>query len=72
MDYYQQIEAELGIDLDKPLGEQDPLNRLNNLARKKRIHADDIHDLFRSIKKFESSVQYGDHPAGIVLKEPVL
>ncbi|GJZ49039.1 hypothetical protein Tco_0603229 [Tanacetum coccineum] len=72
MDYYQQIKAELGIDLDKPLGEQDPLDRLNDLARKKRMHADDIHDLFKSIKKFESSVQYGDHPAGTVLKEPVL
>ncbi|GKA84322.1 hypothetical protein Tco_0805917 [Tanacetum coccineum] len=39
---------ELGIDLDKPLGEQNPLERLNDLARKKRKHTDDIHDLFRS------------------------
>ncbi|GJS84032.1 hypothetical protein Tco_0750573 [Tanacetum coccineum] len=50
----------------------DPLDRLNDLARKKRKHADDIHDLFRSTKKFKSSVQYGDHPARTVLNEPVL
>ncbi|GJX44318.1 hypothetical protein Tco_0260994 [Tanacetum coccineum] len=64
--------SELGIDLDKPLGEQNPLERLNDLARKKRKHTDDIHDLFRSTKKFKSSLQYGDHPAGTVLNEPVL
>ncbi|GJS81785.1 hypothetical protein Tco_0748326 [Tanacetum coccineum] len=34
--------AELGIDLDRPLSKQDPLDRLNDLANKKRKHADDI------------------------------
>ncbi|GJT30423.1 hypothetical protein Tco_0910698 [Tanacetum coccineum] len=57
---------------NKPLGEEDPLDKLNDLTRKKRKHADDIHDLFRSTKKFKSSVQYGDHPAGTVLNEPIL
>ncbi|GJT57289.1 retrovirus-related pol polyprotein from transposon TNT 1-94 [Tanacetum coccineum] len=45
---------------------------LNDLARKKRKHADDIHDIFRSTKKFKTFVQYKDHPAGTVLNEPVL
>ncbi|GKE42193.1 hypothetical protein Tco_1469477, partial [Tanacetum coccineum] len=46
MDYMHKTEHELGIDLDKPCGEQDPLDKLNDLARKKRKHADDIYDLF--------------------------
>ncbi|GKE27332.1 hypothetical protein Tco_1442716 [Tanacetum coccineum] len=72
MDYLYKIKVELGIDLDKPLGEHNPLERLNDLARKKRKHTDDIHDLFRSTKKFKSSLQYEDHPAGTVLNELVL
>nr|GEW89775.1 hypothetical protein [Tanacetum cinerariifolium] len=47
MDYLHKTEAELGIDLDKPLEAHDPLDRLNDLARKKRKHAYDIHDLSR-------------------------
>ncbi|GKC10631.1 hypothetical protein Tco_1007413 [Tanacetum coccineum] len=72
MDYLRTTKAELGIDLDRPLSEQDPLDRLNDLANKKRKHADDIHDFFRANKKLKSSVQYKDHPAGTVLNEPVL
>ncbi|GKB64680.1 hypothetical protein Tco_0920866 [Tanacetum coccineum] len=72
MDYLHTTKAELGIDLDRPLSEQDPLDRLNDLANKKRKHADDIHDFFRANKKLKSSVQYKDHPAGTVLNEPVL
>ncbi|GKC97119.1 hypothetical protein Tco_1162561 [Tanacetum coccineum] len=64
--------TELGIDLDRPLSEQDPLDRLNDLANKKRKHDDDIHDFFRANKRLKSSVQYEDHPADIVLNEPVL
>ncbi|GJR02687.1 hypothetical protein Tco_0525671 [Tanacetum coccineum] len=45
---------------------------LNDLARKKRKHVDDIHYYFRSTKKFKSSVRYEYHPAGIVLNEPCL
>ncbi|GJU23498.1 hypothetical protein Tco_1156840 [Tanacetum coccineum] len=52
--------------------EVDPLDRLNDLANKKRKHADDIHDFFRANKRLKSSVQYKDHPAGTVLNEPVL
>nr|GFB35516.1 hypothetical protein [Tanacetum cinerariifolium] len=79
---YEQIETrmenlyktkqELGIDFNKPLGEQDPLNKLNYLARKKRNHIGDIHDYFRSTKKFKSSVQYEDHLGGTVLNDPFL
>ncbi|GJT22275.1 hypothetical protein Tco_0892212 [Tanacetum coccineum] len=72
IDYLHTTEAELGIDLDRPLTEQDPLDRLNDLANKKRKHADDIHDFFRANKRLKSSVQYKDHPAGTVLNEPVL
>ncbi|GKB70576.1 hypothetical protein Tco_0931988 [Tanacetum coccineum] len=43
MNYLCTTEAELGIDLDRPLSEQDPLDRLNDLENKKRKHADDIH-----------------------------
>nr|GEW74719.1 hypothetical protein [Tanacetum cinerariifolium] len=65
-------EAELGIDLYRPLSEQDPLDRLNDRENKKRRHADDIHDFFRANKRLKSSVQYEDHPNGIVLIEPVI
>ncbi|GJR27456.1 hypothetical protein Tco_1103688 [Tanacetum coccineum] len=64
--------AELGIDLDRPLSEQDPLDRLNDLTNKKRKHVDDIHDFFRANKRLKSSVQYEDHPADTMLNEPVL
>ncbi|GJV00255.1 hypothetical protein Tco_1329525 [Tanacetum coccineum] len=64
--------AELGINLDIPLSEQDPLDKLNDLANKKRKHADDIHDYFKANKRLKSSVQYKDHLAGTVLNEPVL
>ncbi|GJS48768.1 hypothetical protein Tco_0598889 [Tanacetum coccineum] len=42
MDYLCTTEAELGIDLDRPISKQDPLDRLNDLENKKRKHANDI------------------------------
>ncbi|GJV24092.1 hypothetical protein Tco_1376787 [Tanacetum coccineum] len=51
---------------------KDPLDRLIDLANKKRKHADDIHDFFRANKRLKSSVQYKDHPVGIVPNKPVL
>ncbi|GJV14980.1 hypothetical protein Tco_1360303 [Tanacetum coccineum] len=63
---------QLEIDFNKSLGEQDPIIKLNDLAKNKRKHADDIHDYFRSTKKYKSPVQYTDHPAEIVLNEPSL
>nr|GEV60539.1 hypothetical protein [Tanacetum cinerariifolium] len=56
IDYLCTIEVELRIDLDRPLSKQDPLDRLNDLANKKRKHADDIHDFFRANKRLKSSV----------------
>ncbi|GJX44665.1 hypothetical protein Tco_0261341 [Tanacetum coccineum] len=53
MDYLRTTEAELGIDLDRPLSEQDPLDRLNDLENKKRKHADDIYDFFRANKRLK-------------------
>ncbi|GJS30911.1 hypothetical protein Tco_0491531 [Tanacetum coccineum] len=71
MDYIHESEAELGINFDIPLSEQDPLKKLNDLANKKIKHADDIHDNFNANKRINSLVQYEDHPAGTVLNEPV-
>ncbi|GKC56813.1 retrovirus-related pol polyprotein from transposon TNT 1-94 [Tanacetum coccineum] len=64
--------TELELDFNKPLGEQDPIIKLNDLARKKRKHADDIHDYFRSTKRYKSLAKYEDHPSGTVLNEPSL
>ncbi|GJX26448.1 hypothetical protein Tco_0232744 [Tanacetum coccineum] len=72
MDYLHKIEVELEIDFSKPFSEQDPLDKLNELARKKRKHANDIQDYFRSTKKYKSSVKYKDHRAGTMLNEPCL
>ncbi|GKC27068.1 hypothetical protein Tco_1034362 [Tanacetum coccineum] len=51
MDYCHMTEAKLGINLDIPLSKQDPLDKLNDLANKKRKHADDIHDYFKANKR---------------------
>ncbi|GKC49942.1 zinc finger, CCHC-type containing protein [Tanacetum coccineum] len=72
MNYLHTTEAELGINLDIPLSMKEPLEKLNDLANKKRKHADDIHDYFKSTKMLKSSVQYRDHLPSIVLNEPVL
>ncbi|GKC55402.1 hypothetical protein Tco_1078147, partial [Tanacetum coccineum] len=54
MDYLHQTEAELGINLNKHLSEQDPLDKLNNLAKKKRKNANDIHDYFKANKRLKT------------------
>ncbi|GKC66208.1 hypothetical protein Tco_1098806 [Tanacetum coccineum] len=64
-----EIRKEELIDL---LGLEDPLDKLNDLANKKRKHVDDIHDYFKANKKLKSSVQYEDHLPGTMLNEPVL
>nr|GEW46734.1 hypothetical protein [Tanacetum cinerariifolium] len=56
MDYLYETEAGLGIDLDKPLSEQDPLEKLNGLAKKKRKNVDYIHDNFKENKRLKSSI----------------
>ncbi|GJW44365.1 hypothetical protein Tco_0073164 [Tanacetum coccineum] len=63
---------QLGINLDISLSQRDPLDKLNDLANKKRKHADDIHDYFKANKRLKLSVQYEDHLPGTVLNEPVL
>nr|GEU90181.1 retrotransposon protein, putative, unclassified [Tanacetum cinerariifolium] len=72
LDYLHKTKDELGIDLEKSLSEHDPLNKLNDLAKKKRNNVDDIHDYFRANKRLKLSVQYKDHPAETVLNEPIL
>nr|GEU96543.1 hypothetical protein [Tanacetum cinerariifolium] len=51
---------------------KDPLDKLNDLANKKRKHVDDIHDYFKATKRLKSLVQYGNHLPGTVLNEHVL
>ncbi|GJV36723.1 hypothetical protein Tco_1409200 [Tanacetum coccineum] len=58
------------VDLLGP--EVGPLDKLNDLANKKRKHADNIHDYFKANKRLKSSVQYEDHLPGPVLNEHVL
>ncbi|GJR06742.1 hypothetical protein Tco_0529726 [Tanacetum coccineum] len=53
LDYIHTTEAELGINLDIPLSKQDPLEKLNGLANKKRKHADDIHGYFKENKRLK-------------------
>ncbi|GKB88195.1 hypothetical protein Tco_0960467, partial [Tanacetum coccineum] len=58
MENLYKTEHELEIEFNKPLGEQDPIIKLNDLARKKRKHADDIHEYFR--QDFVSIKDFGD------------
>ncbi|GJW68191.1 pleiotropic drug resistance protein 1-like protein [Tanacetum coccineum] len=51
--------------------EHDSLDKLNDLANKKRKHVDDIHDYFKANKRLKSSVQYEDHLPGTRINEPV-
>nr|GEX29821.1 hypothetical protein [Tanacetum cinerariifolium] len=53
MDYIHMSEVELGINLDIPLSKQDPLDKLNDFANKKRKHVDDIHDYFKANKRLK-------------------
>nr|GEX43950.1 hypothetical protein [Tanacetum cinerariifolium] len=50
---------------------KDRLDKLNDLANKKRKHVDDIHDYFKATKRVKSSVEYGDHLPSIMLNEAV-
>nr|GEV00913.1 retrovirus-related Pol polyprotein from transposon TNT 1-94 [Tanacetum cinerariifolium] len=72
MDYLHITKAELGINLDIPLSKHDPLDKLNDLANKKRKHADDIHDYLKANKRLKSSIQYEDHLLGTLLNEPII
>ncbi|GJV84111.1 hypothetical protein Tco_1524009 [Tanacetum coccineum] len=57
MEYLNQTLKELKIDYNKPLKEQDHLNELNDLAKKKRKRTGDLKDHSRSTKKHKLSVQ---------------
>ncbi|GKE14573.1 hypothetical protein Tco_1422150 [Tanacetum coccineum] len=71
-DALHEAEAELELDLSKPLEEQDLILKLNLLAKKKGKSADDRHDYFKSTKRYKKLVQFGDFQARIVLNEPFL
>nr|GEY87467.1 hypothetical protein [Tanacetum cinerariifolium] len=58
IDYLHQTEYELKIEFNKPLNDQDPLDKLNDLAnKKKRKREDDLHD-YTTTKKFKSLAQH--------------
>ncbi|GJV74135.1 ribonuclease H-like domain-containing protein [Tanacetum coccineum] len=61
MENLHKTKEELELDFNKPLGEQDPIIKLNTLAKKKRKHANDIHNYFRSTEKYKTSLQFADH-----------
>ncbi|GJW19616.1 hypothetical protein Tco_0027052 [Tanacetum coccineum] len=58
LDQLTQTEKELKIDLNKPLKEQDPPNKLNELANKKRKRTSDLKDHSRSTKNTSHQVQH--------------
>ncbi|GKE50434.1 hypothetical protein Tco_1481692, partial [Tanacetum coccineum] len=58
MKYLNQTEKELKFDFNKPFKEQDPLNELNDLAKKKRKRTGDLKDHFGLTKKHKSSIQH--------------
>ncbi|GJY26311.1 hypothetical protein Tco_0401037 [Tanacetum coccineum] len=60
---------ELELDHNCPLEEQYSIIKLNMLAKRKRKNIDDLHDYFKSTKRYKESVQYNDHPAGTMLNE---
>ncbi|GJQ89775.1 hypothetical protein Tco_0000914 [Tanacetum coccineum] len=49
---------ELKIDFNKPLQDQDPMDELNDLSKKKRKRTGDLKDHSKSTKKHKSSVQH--------------
>ncbi|GKE66449.1 hypothetical protein Tco_1520610 [Tanacetum coccineum] len=61
LDFLHKTEAELGINLDIPLSQQNPLLKLNDIANRKRKNADEFHDFFGATKRLKSSVPYEDH-----------
>ncbi|GKB01722.1 hypothetical protein Tco_0829766 [Tanacetum coccineum] len=66
------LRQELELDLSKLLEEQDPIIKLDLLIKKKRKHVDDLHDYFKSTKRYKKFVQYGNFQDGIILNEPTL
>ncbi|GKC85875.1 hypothetical protein Tco_1141592, partial [Tanacetum coccineum] len=52
-----------------PITLKDPIIKRNTLAKKKRKHADDLYDNFRSTKRYKSSVLFVDHQARTVLNK---
>nr|GEW69218.1 hypothetical protein [Tanacetum cinerariifolium] len=60
----KKIKKEAKAEVAKQEGE-------NDLANKKKKHADDIYDYFRANKRLKSSIQYEDHPARMMMNEPV-
>ncbi|GJW84923.1 hypothetical protein Tco_0158068 [Tanacetum coccineum] len=52
-----------------PITLKDPIIKWNTFAKKKRKHAEDLYDNFRSTKRYKSSVQFVDHQDRTVLNE---
>ncbi|GJZ09674.1 hypothetical protein Tco_0543957 [Tanacetum coccineum] len=72
LDALHKTKVELELDFNKPLDEQDPIIKLNLLAKKRRKNIDDLCDYFKSTKMYKRYVQFADHQAGTVMNEPSL
>nr|GEX02092.1 hypothetical protein [Tanacetum cinerariifolium]GEZ62692.1 hypothetical protein [Tanacetum cinerariifolium] len=55
INHQKKLEKDAKAKAAKQEGE-DPLDKLNDLANKKKKHADDIHDYFKANKRLKSSV----------------
>nr|GEV95894.1 hypothetical protein [Tanacetum cinerariifolium] len=53
-------EGEQELDLSKPLEEQDPISKLNLLAKKKRKNVVDLHDYFKSTQRLHQGPEIND------------
>ncbi|GJR61672.1 hypothetical protein Tco_1503834 [Tanacetum coccineum] len=54
--YITESVKELEMDHNRPLEEQDLIIKLNMLARRKKKNMDDLHDYFKSTKRYKQSV----------------
>nr|GFB91734.1 hypothetical protein [Tanacetum cinerariifolium] len=72
LDDIHKTKHEWELNLIRPLEEQDLIIKLNLLVKRKRKIADDLHDYFKSTKRYKKSVQYDEHPTRTVLNEPTL
>nr|GEZ87988.1 hypothetical protein [Tanacetum cinerariifolium] len=61
LDAFHKTKEELEMDFNKPLDKQDHILKLNLLAKNKRKNVDDLHDYFRSTKRYKKLVQFANH-----------
>nr|GEV62404.1 hypothetical protein [Tanacetum cinerariifolium] len=72
LDAPHKTKQELELVLSIPLEEQDLIIKQNLLTKKKKKNDHDLHDYFKSTKRYKKSVQYGDSQTRAVLNESTL